>query len=82
MSGTLASQTSQSSKILCFYMNATSQSQILRIADASNWFERVVFPGQRFMFEAKPEARLEIHTGLPISSTLSDKIPCIQLRVV
>lgn len=69
-------------RILCCYVNATSQIQIARITNIANWyFERVVFPGQRLVFEAMTEALLEIHTGMMASSILSDKIPCDRLCV-
>jgi hypothetical protein len=68
--------------ILCCYVNATSQIQIARITNIPNWyFERVVFPGQRLVFEALPDALLEIHTGMMASAILSDTIPCVRLQV-
>jgi len=68
--------------ILCCYVNATSQIQVARITNISNWyFERVVFPGQRLVFEALPAALLEIHSGMMASAILSDTIPCIRLSV-
>jgi hypothetical protein len=68
--------------ILCCYVNATSHIQIVRITNVSNWyFERVVFPGQRLVFEALPEAMLEIHTGMMASAILSDTIPCDRLCI-
>ncbi|MDM9380920.1 DUF1830 domain-containing protein [Chlorogloeopsis sp. ULAP01] len=72
----------QSRKILCCYVNATSKIQVARISNIPNWyFERVVFPGQRLVFEAPGEAQLEIHTGMMASAILSDKIPCDRLAV-
>ncbi len=69
-------------KILCCYVNATSQIQITRITNIDNWyFERVVFPGQRLVFETLPEALLEIHSGMMASAILSDTIPCTRLSV-
>lgn len=69
-------------KIVCCYVNATSQIQIARISNIPNWyFERVVFPGQRLVFEAMPAAALEIHTGMMASAILSDKIPCDRLQI-
>lgn len=68
--------------ILCCYVNATSKMQVVRITNVHDWyFERVVFPGQRLMFEAVPEAQLEIHTGMMASAILSDTIPCRRLAV-
>lgn len=72
----------QTQQILCCYVNATSHIQIARITNIPNWyFERVVFPGQRLVFEALPEAQLEIHSGMMASAILSDTIPCERLRV-
>lgn len=72
----------ETNSVLCCYVNATNQIQIARITNVSNWyFERVVFPGQRLVFEALPEAILEIHSGKMASAILSDSIPCERLRV-
>lgn len=71
-----------SGTLLCCYVNATSKIQIARVSNVPNWyFERVVFPGQRLLFEAVPTALLEIHTGMMASAILSDTIPCQRLRV-
>ncbi|MBW4475045.1 MAG: DUF1830 domain-containing protein [Stenomitos rutilans HA7619-LM2] len=68
--------------ILCCYVNATSHIQIARITNISNWyFERVVFPGQRLVFEALPEGQLEIHSGKIASAIMSDTIPCDRLCI-
>lgn len=72
----------QSGKSLCCYVNATSKIQVARISNIANWyFERVVFPGQRLVFEAPDEAQLEIHTGMMASAILSDTIPCDRLAI-
>lgn len=71
-----------STHVLCCYVNASSQIQVARITNIRNWyFERVVFPGQRLVFEALPEGLLEIHTGMMASSILSDTIPCYRLQL-
>ncbi|MGH2415738.1 MAG: DUF1830 domain-containing protein, partial [Microcystaceae cyanobacterium] len=63
-------------------VNATSQIQVVRITNVSSWyFERVVFPGQRLVFEAIPDALLEIHTGMMASAILSDTIPCERICI-
>ncbi len=70
------------STILCCYVNATSKIQIARVTNVPDWyFERVVFPGQRLMFEAVDTAMLEIHTGMMASAILSDTVPCTRLMV-
>ncbi|MBD2626775.1 DUF1830 domain-containing protein [Trichormus variabilis] len=72
----------QSGKILCCYVNATSKMQVARISNVPNWyFERVVFPGQRLVFEAPKEAQMEIHTGMMASAILSDTIGCDRLAL-
>lgn len=71
-----------SEPILCCYVNATSQIQIARITNVPNWyFERVVFPGQRLLFEAIADAQLEIHTGMMASAIISDTILCSSLII-
>jgi len=75
-------KSNQSDRILCSYINATHQIQVARISNIPNWyFERVLFPGQRLMFEAPQDAQLEIHTGNIASAILSDTIPCDRLQV-
>lgn len=72
----------QSNLILCSYVNTTRLIQVVRSENVTNWyFERVIFPGQRFWFEAPPEAYLEVHTGTTISAILSDKIHCDRLHI-
>jgi len=72
----------QTNFLLCCYVNASSHIQVARITNIPNWyFERVVFPGQRLVFEALPQAQLEIHTGMMASSIISDTIPCERLCI-
>ncbi len=72
----------QNESILCSYVNSTSQIQVARITNIPNWyFERVVFPGQRLVFEALPSAMLEIHSGMMASAIVSDTILCDRLAV-
>ncbi len=69
-------------QILCCYVNATDSIQVARITNIENWyFERVVFPGQRLIFAALPEAKLEIHSGMMASSILTDTIDCTELEI-
>ena len=66
----------------CCYVNASNQIQVARITNIPNWyFERVVFPGQRLIFESVPNGLLEIHTGMMASAILSDTIPCERLAI-
>jgi Domain of unknown function (DUF1830) len=68
--------------LLCSYVNATNQIQVARITNVPNWyFERVVFPGQRLVFEAISYGILEIHSGMMASAILSDRIPCKRLAI-
>jgi 3-hydroxymyristoyl/3-hydroxydecanoyl-(acyl carrier protein) dehydratase len=69
-------------KNLCYYGNFTSQMQIARIKNLPNLkFERVVFPGDRLLFEALPEAQLEVYINKTGSEMLLNKISCDRLRV-
>ncbi len=74
--------TAQSKLRICCYINTTSNVQVCRITNIPNWYlERVVFPGQRLIFEAPLTGILEIHTGTMISAILSEKIPCTKLHL-
>ena len=67
---------------LCCYENKTNKIQIGRISNIPSWFfERVIFPGQRLIFEAPLKAELEIHTGEPVSAILAEKIRCDRLQI-
>lgn len=69
-------------RILCCYTNNTKQIQVGRITNIPNWyFEKVIFPGQRLLFEATPSAELEIHSSHRASSILCDHIKCDRLRL-
>ncbi|MCY7320813.1 MAG: DUF1830 domain-containing protein [Phormidesmis sp. CAN_BIN36] len=69
-------------RVLCYYINATSQLQMARITNrSSGCFERLIFPGQRLLFEAPPDALLEIHSPEATSTSLLAQTPCQQLRV-
>jgi hypothetical protein len=71
------------SNLLCFYTNATSQIQVVRITNIPKFYwEKVVFPGQRLLFETVADARLEILTDEKGTSIVTDVIPCQQLRVI
>lgn len=81
MADTLATKPSRPHQINCHYINRTGKLQVVRIVNVLGWyFERVVFPGQRLVFETIPEAILEVHTSEIASSILSDRIPCERLR--
>lgn len=69
-------------EVLCAYKNETPKIQVARIANISDWyFEKVIFPGERLLFEALPEAELEIYTGTAWGGSLISQILCLDLRV-
>lgn len=71
-----------SNTVLCCYVNRSSKIQVARITNIENWyFERVVFPGQRLMFESVVSGQLEIHSGAMASSILEDTISCNRLVI-
>lgn len=73
---------SAASSSLCCYVNATAHIEVVRISNIPHWyFERVVFPGQRLLFNAPAMAKLEIYTGMSISSMVSETIDCQELKL-
>ncbi|MEQ8465254.1 DUF1830 domain-containing protein [Coleofasciculus sp. E1-EBD-02] len=57
---------------LCCYTNHTSQVQVIRLVNQShtNW-QRVIFPGERFLFETDSESNLEIMVNEAVSSLVN-----------
>lgn len=73
---------SRETSLLCFYTNQSHSIQVLRIANVShNYWERVVFPGQRLLFEATRDAKLEVYSSENFNNLLADVIPCHKLEV-
>lgn len=73
---------SENSSILCFYRNTTDKIQIAKISNLKSlYFEQVIFPAETILFNAFPEAELEIYAGSMLSGVLIEKIPCSRLRV-
>jgi hypothetical protein len=55
---------------------------VIQIVNIPNWhFERVIFPGQRLLFYAPPNADLEVQTSYFGQAILVKKIPGVQLEV-
>ncbi|MGK7922417.1 MAG: DUF1830 domain-containing protein [Trichodesmium sp.] len=72
----------QGQKILCFYVNTNRKMQIARISNVKNeYWERAVFPGERFLFEAIPEAELEIHQTVENGEIRCERFLCKSLKV-
>ena len=68
-------------RITCSYRNSTASLQVIRITNIANWyFERIIFPGQQLVFQAFPDALLEIHSCETVTTILADRIPCQRLR--
>lgn len=69
-------------RILCYYTDSTAQTQRACITSIPDWmFERVIFPNQRLLFEAQPDALLEIHGSSGLGEILLKQIPCLRLKV-
>jgi hypothetical protein len=74
--------TEYTNRILCYYTNPSKQIQIIRIINIPNWyFERVLFPQQRLLFEAIPHAYLEVYKKRFGVADLAATILCDFLQV-
>ncbi|HBQ99646.1 MULTISPECIES: DUF1830 domain-containing protein [unclassified Roseofilum] len=68
--------------MLCYYKNDSHSVQILKIDNAENWyFERLVDPEERLVFEAPEMAQLQIHYQFTSDYHRVEIIPCDQIRV-
>ncbi|MFB2835308.1 DUF1830 domain-containing protein [Floridanema evergladense] len=69
-------------EVLCFYTNASTEIQIIRIENnSSSKLERIVFPSEKLLFIGEPKALLAIYTGSEGKEVLSDIIPCAKLQI-
>jgi len=68
--------------MLCYYKNESNSVQILRIENTEDWyFEKLVDPEERLVFEAPEMAQLQIHYQCSSEYHVVEIIPCYQLRV-
>ena len=59
-----AASEAASKRILCYHVNATGDSQIIKVmTELGCYLEQAVFPEERILFEALPESYLEIHSA-------------------
>jgi hypothetical protein len=71
-----------SDPILCYYVNATKRIQVVRLSHLTEGeWEHILFPAQNFMFEAPPEAMLEIYKSPALSVVPPEYILCRTLQV-
>lgn len=69
--------------ILCYYTNASRQLQQIRLQENADLsLDRIVFPGEKFIFEALPEGALEIYTYTATGLQLLQTIACPRLQVL
>ena len=69
-------------KRLCCYFNSTDKMQLIRVSESNDrQLEKVIFPRQRFLFEAIPNASLEVYTGREGKEFLQSTISCNELQV-
>jgi hypothetical protein len=75
------STSNTSKQLLCCYVNQTKRIQIVKIDSIDGcYLQRVIFPSERFLFEAPAEATLEIYIQLAGQTILLDSIPCSHLQ--
>ncbi|WOD39529.1 DUF1830 domain-containing protein [Nodosilinea sp. E11] len=75
------SPTKSTPPLLCYHINDTCTTQIVRVMRASVChFERIIFAGERILFEAFPDSYLEISSSL-LGETLTSQIACRLLQV-
>ncbi|HEY9881825.1 MAG TPA: DUF1830 domain-containing protein [Leptolyngbyaceae cyanobacterium] len=75
-------QSENLNNILCCYQNTTNQIQVIRVPSSlPQVFEKVVFPGERLLFEAFSHAELQIYGSSADNATEVACILCSQLQV-
>lgn len=67
--------------VLCCYKNHTQRIQVVKIAHLPGHnLEKVIFPGETFLFEAPADTLLAIYIELAGKTILLDSIPCSRLQ--
>lgn len=80
---TSALATDTASIALYYYKNDTSQVQIIRVVPENpQRFEKVVFPGEQFLFYATPDSKLNIYTSATAGLAIINQIPCAELPIL
>jgi hypothetical protein len=68
---------------LCYYCNRTSQVKVGLISNIPGQrLEQVLFPGQRWMFWATPEAVLAIYDSDNLAHSQVEYFSCQDLQVI
>lgn len=68
--------------MLCYYVNSTSKTQLIQVTNGQKiYWERIIFPQQRILFEAVPEFKLEIQNNQLENIRVTKTIPCQDLKV-
>lgn len=68
--------------ILCSYKNKTNQLQVMRLKQSSQgYLERVIFPGEYYLFQAKPQEEVEIYSKVNEEMIESEHLLCQSLQV-
>lgn len=68
--------------ILCFYINKTPQTQVVRLDQNGGYpCDRIMRPNEHLLFEADPDAILEIHRLIGDHALQRTLLPCKDLRV-
>ncbi len=67
--------------VICCYRNHTPRIQVGKIAHIPGHnLEKVIFPGETFLFEALADTKLAIYIELADKITLFDSIACSRLQ--
>ncbi len=68
--------------MLCFYKNKSTQTQVVRFTQTGNKLcDRIIRPKEHVLFEAEPQAVLEIHQLTANHTLLLKTFPCRDLKV-
>jgi hypothetical protein len=76
----------QNSMMLCCYQNQSPKIQIIRSVESQPqpllWhLERVIFPGQRLLFEAPRWSKIHVYSSDPAGMLVDDTVSCDRIQV-
>ncbi|WP_019505265.1 DUF1830 domain-containing protein [Pleurocapsa sp. PCC 7319] len=74
--------TEPKTNILCYHYNSSNQIQIIQFVKSNiEYSSKIIFPGQRIMFEAEPDSQIEILLNGKGDTSFSRLVNCQDLQV-
>jgi hypothetical protein len=65
----------------CHYKNTSKTIQIVRLIDSSMGLEKIIYPGQKIIFNSSMDSILEVSEFSYLTSLVSERLECKSLTI-